>query len=207
MTHTHTHTHTYTHTHTHMLTPPFHRPHAPTPPGTLSTSPTLQALFPSMCVCVRVSIGLTEHTERELARVVLKSLGRTRQGQIGRHACVCVFVCVCVCVCVHRFSMSLRHPTVLLHPPHVAVHRVVYHASCQARGPKTHTEATLAAPGPPSHTHRPLGRPVHTGTRRMVCCRVFCRAERTRGLGGRCREDKGDMRMGHHRLESCRVAR
>ncbi len=57
----------------------------------------VEALGVRMCVCVwvclRVSIGLTEHTGRELARVGLKTQGRG----------VCMCACVCVCVCV-QFS-------------------------------------------------------------------------------------------------------
>ncbi len=56
-----------------------------------------------------VSIGLTEHTDRGLARVGLTNQDRTKQEYIGRkayrqagprHAVVCVCVCVRVCVCV-----------------------------------------------------------------------------------------------------------
>ncbi len=54
----------------------------------------------SLCVCVRlcvgpcVSIGLTEQTDRGLARVGLTNQIRTKQVYIGRKA----YVCVCVCV-------------------------------------------------------------------------------------------------------------
>ncbi len=45
-----------------------------------------------VCVCVCVSIGLTEHTDRGLARV-----GLTNQ------------VCMCVCVCVSLFAAPCAH--------------------------------------------------------------------------------------------------
>ncbi len=58
-----------------------------------------------MCVCV--SVGFTEHTDRGLARVGLKNQDRTKQEDRGRKAyrqantirqSVCVCACVCVCV-------------------------------------------------------------------------------------------------------------
>ncbi len=42
-----------------------------------------------------VSIGLTEHTDRGLARVGLTNQDRTKQAYRGRKA----YPCVCVCVC------------------------------------------------------------------------------------------------------------
>ncbi len=65
-----------------------------------------------VCVCVCVSIGLTEHTDRGLARVGLTNQDRTKQAYRGRKALrqagsMCVCVCVCVCVCDSRFQQGV----------------------------------------------------------------------------------------------------
>ncbi len=46
-----------------------------------------------------VAIGLTEHTDRGLARVRLKSQDRIGQDRTGKHAGRQAKTCVCVCVC------------------------------------------------------------------------------------------------------------
>ncbi len=55
-----------------------------------------------VCVCVCVCRGLTEHTDRGLARVGLTNQGKTKQVR----ARVCVCVCVCVCALPHRVHVS-----------------------------------------------------------------------------------------------------
>ncbi len=98
-THTHTHTHTHTRIHTHTDT----RIHTHTMTHAWGTHTDGCAYkhrwlhTTRMCVCV--PIGLTEHTDRGLARVGLTNQDRTKQGYRGR--CVCVCVCVCAHVTTH----------------------------------------------------------------------------------------------------------
>ncbi len=56
-----------------------------------------------VCVCVCVSIGLTEHTDRGLARPGLTNQDRTKQAYIGS-----VCVCVCVPACSARVAVLWR---------------------------------------------------------------------------------------------------
>ncbi len=70
-----------------------------------------------VCACVRVRvcvhvcmlIGLTEHTDRGLARVGLTSQDRAKQedrGCVCVCVCVCVSMCVCVCVCADTLNST-----------------------------------------------------------------------------------------------------
>ncbi len=78
-------THTLTHTHTHTVTHGYLARIRHTKPCTVQ-----HREYTSVCVCV--SIGLTEHTDRGLARVGLTNQDRTKQA------------CMCVCVCVHSHT-------------------------------------------------------------------------------------------------------
>ncbi len=70
----------HTHVHTRLRQPP---------ECTTRDGCRLQAGCVRLCVCMCVSIGLTEHTDRGLARVGLTNQDRTKQTYIGMCVCVC----------------------------------------------------------------------------------------------------------------------
>ncbi len=83
---------TQTHIHTHTHTLQARTWHASTFRSELFMSFYSQRVCVCVCVYMCVSIGLTEHTDKRLARVGLTTQDGGRKA--GSHVCVCMCVCV-----------------------------------------------------------------------------------------------------------------
>ncbi len=104
---------------------------------------------------VCVSIGLTEHTGRGLARVGLTNQDKTKQAYIGRKA-----YSVCVCVCVRGCNLAQGGVRVLALPFSsllllylAASHPDTTSAAANAILAWTQNHPALTSAGTHTHTH------------------------------------------------------